>query len=141
MFKKSIILSSIIFSLNGYAESSIKLPNILNPEVSNHIHENQFKRTGPTIQIAILLDTSNSMDGLIAQTKSKIWNIINEVSKANKDDKNIDEKLNYIGSRPECNTLEKEANKLAYKLMDELKKTTLQYDIKTNHGVAQNAWL
>ncbi len=32
------------------------------------------------VQIAILFDTSNSMDGLIDQAKSRIWNIVNEVS-------------------------------------------------------------
>lgn len=34
------------------------------------------------IQIALLLDTSNSMDGLIEQTKSQLWTIVNELSKA-----------------------------------------------------------
>lgn len=32
------------------------------------------------VQIAILFDTSNSMDGLIAQAKSRIWAIINTIS-------------------------------------------------------------
>ncbi len=32
----------------------------------------------PLIQIAILLDTSNSMDGLIQQAKSQLWKIVNE---------------------------------------------------------------
>lgn len=32
------------------------------------------------IQLVILFDTSNSMDGLIDQAKSKIWSIVNEVS-------------------------------------------------------------
>ena len=30
------------------------------------------------IQLAILLDTSNSMDGLINQAKSELWTIVNE---------------------------------------------------------------
>ncbi len=34
------------------------------------------------IQLAILLDTSNSMDGLIDQTKSQIWKMVNELSLA-----------------------------------------------------------
>lgn len=34
------------------------------------------------IQIALLLDTSNSMDGLIEQAKSQLWKIVNELSKA-----------------------------------------------------------
>ena len=32
------------------------------------------------VQLAILFDTSNSMDGLIDQAKSRIWNIVNEAS-------------------------------------------------------------
>ena len=32
----------------------------------------------PKIQIAILLDTSNSMDGLIAQAKAQLWEIVND---------------------------------------------------------------
>jgi hypothetical protein len=33
-----------------------------------------------TIQVALLLDTSNSMDGLINQAKSRLWNIVNTLS-------------------------------------------------------------
>lgn len=32
------------------------------------------------VQVAILFDTSNSMDGLIDQAKSRIWNIVNDLS-------------------------------------------------------------
>ena len=32
---------------------------------------------GPRVQLAILLDTSNSMDGLIEQAKTQLWKIIN----------------------------------------------------------------
>ena len=35
-----------------------------------------------TIKMAILLDTSNSMDGLIDQAKAQLWNIVNELSVA-----------------------------------------------------------
>jgi len=38
-----------------------------------------------TVQIAILLDTSNSMDGLIAQAKTQLWNVVNEFVRAKKD--------------------------------------------------------
>ncbi len=34
------------------------------------------------IQIALLLDTSNSMDGLIDQAKSQLWKIVNEMATA-----------------------------------------------------------
>jgi hypothetical protein len=36
------------------------------------------------IQIALLLDTSNSMDGLIDQAKSQLWKIVNELARAKK---------------------------------------------------------
>lgn len=35
----------------------------------------------PIIQIALLLDTSNSMDGLINQAKSQLWTIVSEAGK------------------------------------------------------------
>lgn len=37
------------------------------------------------IQLAILLDTSNSMDGLINQARTHIWRIVNELNRMNKD--------------------------------------------------------
>jgi uncharacterized coiled-coil protein SlyX len=43
-------------------------------------------KVGPTaesetkIQVALLLDTSNSMDGLIEQAKSRLWNIVNTLT-------------------------------------------------------------
>lgn len=44
--------------------------------------DNQDKKT---IKIALLLDTSNSMDGLIEQAKSQLWTIVNELAKASCD--------------------------------------------------------
>jgi len=35
----------------------------------------------PTVQLALLLDTSNSMDGLIDQAKTQLWTIVNEFGK------------------------------------------------------------
>ncbi|OCR00945.1 hypothetical protein BCD67_03005 [Oscillatoriales cyanobacterium USR001] len=37
------------------------------------------------IQIAILLDSSNSMDGLIDQTRTQIWQVVNALTKVTKD--------------------------------------------------------
>lgn len=41
---------------------------------------------GQTIMIALLLDTSNSMDGLIDQAKSQLWKIVNRVAAAKNGD-------------------------------------------------------
>src|SRR5688572_24414947 len=38
----------------------------------------------PKIQLAILLDTSSSMDGLIDQARNQLWQVVNEFAKAKK---------------------------------------------------------
>ncbi|MGB5363699.1 MAG: VWA domain-containing protein [Aureibaculum sp.] len=43
-----------------------------------------------TIKVALLLDTSNSMDGLINQAKSQLWEIVNELSYATCDNQDPD---------------------------------------------------
>jgi hypothetical protein len=40
---------------------------------------------GATVQLAILLDTSNSMDGLIDQARARLWKIVNEFIFAKKE--------------------------------------------------------
>lgn len=43
------------------------------------------KQARPRIQMAILLDTSNSMDGLINQARTQLWKIVNEFAKASQE--------------------------------------------------------
>ena len=45
------------------------------------------KENEAPVQIAILLDTSNSMDGLIEQAKTQLWKIVNEFKDAKQGDK------------------------------------------------------
>lgn len=47
--------------------------------VSNHTENKK------SIKLALLLDTSNSMDGLIDQAKSQLWKIVNELAEAKAD--------------------------------------------------------
>jgi hypothetical protein len=42
------------------------------------------KKKKGKIQVALLLDTSNSMDGLIDQAKSQIWKMVNKLAEAKK---------------------------------------------------------
>ncbi|MDR1937939.1 MAG: VWA domain-containing protein, partial [Tannerellaceae bacterium] len=37
-------------------------------------------KSGTKIQVALLLDTSNSMDGLIGQAKARLWDIVNTLT-------------------------------------------------------------
>lgn len=47
-------------------------------------YSNRSRVMVPKIQLAILLDTSSSMDGLINQAKSQLWKIVNEMALAKK---------------------------------------------------------
>ena len=49
--------------------------------------EEVAKEERPVIQIAILLDNSGSMQGLIQQAKTQIWQIVNEFIAAKQDGK------------------------------------------------------
>ncbi|WP_299432339.1 vWA domain-containing protein [uncultured Aquimarina sp.] len=49
---------------------------------SNQIYTSKTDPDTKNIQVALLLDTSNSMDGLIDQAKAQLWEIVNELSYA-----------------------------------------------------------
>jgi hypothetical protein len=48
------------------------------------------EQKGPTIQVAILLDTSGSMSGLIGQAKAQLWKVVNEFALAEQNGKRPD---------------------------------------------------
>ena len=53
----------------------------------NYEYQNpHIEKNKQYIKVALLLDTSNSMDGLIDQAKAQLWSIINELSYAKCDD-------------------------------------------------------
>lgn len=58
---------------------------IENPEAPS-IMRSAFNLDNTTIKVALLLDTSNSMDGLIDQARSQLWEIVNELALAKCDD-------------------------------------------------------
>ena len=70
------ILSTPLLFLVAFLCMSLKTDK-LNPD-----NKSAAPATGQTIMLALLLDTSNSMDGLIDQTKSQLWKIVNEVAAA-----------------------------------------------------------
>ncbi len=56
------------------------------PRISS-AHEQRRIYPRPPVDVAILLDTSNSMDGLISQAKSQLWTIVQQFSRAQKQDR------------------------------------------------------
>jgi hypothetical protein len=47
-------------------------------------HAAPFEGVRPAVDVAILLDTSNSMDGLIDQAKTQLWTIVQQFARAEK---------------------------------------------------------
>ena len=75
---KIMLLSLLAISLSCNAKQDKKVA-LNNPVIQTQIAHNASKQF---IKVAILLDTSNSMDGLIDQAKAQLWEIVNELSYA-----------------------------------------------------------
>jgi hypothetical protein len=74
--KTSILISALLATTFTFANSNHTNVNIKkNTEIEKPITAEKTK-----IQVALLLDTSSSMDGLIDQAKSRLWNIVNTLT-------------------------------------------------------------
>ena len=74
-----ILLSLTLGTAFGYAPLSKE--EINNIETEKFLIDKKDKDNN-TVKIALLLDTSNSMDGLINQAKAQLWDIVNQFSYA-----------------------------------------------------------
>lgn len=79
----SVLISSSVFALGTVPENKPR-ESMRQQSPNTHVPANESADT-PRIQLVILLDTSNSMDGLIDQTRNQLWQIVNEFSAARKD--------------------------------------------------------
>ena len=71
----------------GYPDNSVEIKPVEGPFVVEPI-SNDPSTNGTSqdkIKVALLLDTSGSMDGLIEQAKSQLWQILNELAKTEKE--------------------------------------------------------
>ncbi|WP_445736164.1 vWA domain-containing protein [Mariniflexile sp.] len=74
---KTFLLGMAFIGFAACNAHSKKQPNnYAHAETTTHAPSKQF------IKVALLLDTSNSMDGLIDQAKAQLWDIVNELSYA-----------------------------------------------------------
>ena len=55
------------------------------PEPSRSVTDEAERACNPVIQVAILLDTSGSMEGLIHQARSRVWAVVNDLARARKE--------------------------------------------------------
>lgn len=84
--KIGLLLTAFAASFAFHHNANYTRPAFLNFWVKTKIEETSSPTNSKnTIQVALLLDTSNSMDGLIEQTKSQLWNILNKLALTKKD--------------------------------------------------------
>jgi hypothetical protein len=72
----ALFTSMLLFSCekkNNLVETPVRLAATNQPLIA-------AEESDGKIQVALLLDTSNSMDGLIDQAKSRLWNIVNTLT-------------------------------------------------------------
>ena len=67
-----LFLSSLFLLSSSYSEKSL----------NKTLASSQSGNANPKIQVAILLDVSGSMDGLIEQAKLQLWNMVSVMGKA-----------------------------------------------------------
>ena len=84
IFCLAILLSLTVITPAFAAEPKVVI-TVERPKPADVVHATPpFKGQRPAVDVAILLDTSNSMDGLIHQAKSQLWTIVQQFAKAQK---------------------------------------------------------
>ncbi|WP_299219652.1 vWA domain-containing protein [uncultured Aquimarina sp.] len=76
------LLCLLIIPVSCKAENNSRSELAFQSENSHQIYTSKTDPDTKNIQVALLLDTSNSMDGLIDQAKAQLWEIVNELSYA-----------------------------------------------------------
>lgn len=112
------------------------------PDTDNQTIAVKEDSSQPKIQIAILLDSSNSMDGLIEQTRTQIWKIVNALNNVTKNGKNpiLEVSLYHYGN----NSLPSSEgfNRLLSGFTTELDLVSEKlFRIKTNGGQEYAGWV
>ncbi len=80
--KKNILITAI-FILS--ATLVVVYPSIRNDAQATPLPVENQQVEPPRIQLAILLDTSSSMDGLIHQTREQLWQVVNTFARSTRD--------------------------------------------------------
>ena len=80
-FKKTLVLGIATLSISFGYGCELKMKSKQQPIIAQASPIADDTKNN-VVKIALLLDTSNSMDGLINQAKSQLWDIVNEFTHA-----------------------------------------------------------
>ncbi|BAQ59752.1 hypothetical protein GM3708_157 [Geminocystis sp. NIES-3708] len=116
--------------------------SVKNQTLSSKSIANNTTIDKPKIEIAILLDSSNSMDGLIEQTRTQIWKVINAISDVTKNEEKpiFRVSLYHYGnnSLPSVEGFQRMLNELTTDLDVVSEKL---FSIQTNGGQEYSGWV
>ena len=92
LFMHKLIKPAIVVIIATGALAAVKFPQskkdttsppqTASPQITGSPGNGTGKASSRKIQVAILLDVSNSMDGLIAQAKAQLWNMVSVMGRA-----------------------------------------------------------
>ncbi|MBL4706136.1 MAG: hypothetical protein JKY54_16540 [Flavobacteriales bacterium] len=74
-------LAFLLLIVTASCSTDIEKPDHSTTKLSSPSQPEPVPRIGQKIQVTLILDTSNSMDGLIEQAKSQLWTIVNHISR------------------------------------------------------------
>lgn len=74
--KSTLFISALLATTMAFASCNSSNAKPINNDTTEKPKTSENNK----IQVALLLDTSNSMDGLIDQAKSRLWNIVNTLT-------------------------------------------------------------
>lgn len=100
ILKMCLFSATLLIATLCIADSKTKPKANQNKEILLAINSHETKPSKQFIKVALLLDTSNSMDGLIEQAKAQLWEVVNELSYAryNNDNPNLEIALYEYGN-------------------------------------------
>ncbi len=77
MFRTTICFATLLLLSASFSRADLP--------PSSKTADSPESKPAPRIQVALLLDTSNSMDGLINQARTQLWKIVNELATTKRD--------------------------------------------------------
>jgi len=80
--KQIVVLGALVLGMGQSFGNALATGDIPKNHVSAEVLPEGPKTANNMVKIALLLDTSNSMDGLINQAKAQLWDIVNKFTHA-----------------------------------------------------------
>jgi hypothetical protein len=136
-----ILLS--VFFLTQFNFACQQSPKIVAHGQAEARFASQISKTGKSkIQVALLLDTSNSMDGLIDQAKAQLWKMVNRLADAQRQNEGVELEIALFEYGNSSLDADKGYIRLVHPLSTDLDGLSEKlFELKTNGGDEYCGWV